>query len=150
MGRTPAHQGDAYTYRNVITVVDELGKAGLVRDERARPGCLGWQSRMVATPALIARLQSLDKLRCAQREHLRLRNEKGRLVDYVDRPATRKMRRELVELNSAIKTRGPFAVGRGLTRRACGDHDVRWKTLRIAFFPSLRPRAQQNWALGTL
>jgi hypothetical protein len=71
------YQSDAYTYANVLNVVEELHDAHLIREERARRGQLGWQSRMTALPELLPLIGPVHQLQCSPRELVRLKDAEG-------------------------------------------------------------------------
>ena len=98
------YQSEAYTYQNVLSVVDEFRTSGLIHEERAAPGHSGWQSRMTASAKLIGRLPSLHQLYYSPYELVRLKDGDGRLVGYDDTPRTQRMRRELADLNEALRS----------------------------------------------
>jgi hypothetical protein len=93
--------GDAYTYTNVLGVIEELREAQLIQEDRSTRGQLGWQSRMRPVRELLLRLGRLPELHYAPRELVRLK-ESGRLVDYFETAVTRRMRREVHQLNEAF------------------------------------------------
>jgi hypothetical protein len=95
--------GDAYTYTNVLGAIEELREAQLIQEGRSSPGQLGWQSRIKPVRELLLRLGRLPELRYAPRELVRLK-ESGRLVDYFETAITRRMRREVLQLNEAFSS----------------------------------------------
>jgi hypothetical protein len=98
------YHGAAYTYAHIVQTVDELVRAGLLEEERARPGDhlrTGLQSRVRATPALIAVLKQAP-LEYSMWEPIRLRNVCGELIQYPETQRTRQMRRRLAPINNFL------------------------------------------------
>jgi hypothetical protein len=103
----------AFTYVTVVRTVDTLAAGGLLDHQQMPPLHFGWQSRFKASAELIKLLsgQPLTVLHdpC---ELLILRDIDGNLVEYSDTVRTRKMRRNLQEINEAL-----LAVAIGLQGR---------------------------------
>ncbi|MCJ2018957.1 hypothetical protein MKK84_16155 [Methylobacterium sp. E-065] len=108
------YNGVAFTYTNVILVVEDLLRQGLIEEERALPGQLGWQSRFRASPKLVDICADTDF--CHELIGLiQLKDADGNLVDYRDTDATARMARELRAINAdlmsmRVELRGPGIV----------------------------------------
>ena len=98
------YHGAAYSYGHVLAVVEELDKASLVVEERAKQGQLGWQSRITVSPKFLQLLPPVSWLSYSPGELVRLRDSTGKLVDYVDTKRTRMMRRQVAALNEAFES----------------------------------------------
>ena len=96
------YYGDSFTYRYVISAVDELDRAGLIEHQKAKAisGC-GWQSRMRASPRLIEAASRNSVLHYCVRELLRLKDG-AQLIPYTETAETTRRRREVQELNNAL------------------------------------------------
>ena len=116
------YQGEAYTYVNVLNVVEEFNAARLICEERARRGQLGWQSRMTASPELLLRIGPIRGLQYSPRELVRLKDAEGVLIDYRDTAHTRKMRCEVAELNEALRS----------ASISLASPDVKWGGIAVA------------------
>ena len=94
------YHGSSVSYRTVLAAVSDALRAGLLTEDRARPGSRGCQSRLHATTAL---RDTLREQQCLHPPHevLWLRNQHG-VVDYIDTPLTRKMRREIEVINEVM------------------------------------------------
>ncbi len=105
------YRGTAFTCATVIAAVDELHRLGLVESQVAASGARGWQSRLRATPALIEAARPALVFTPAgapaviyePRELIRLKDADGALIDYDDTRRTDAMRRELREINEALR-----------------------------------------------
>lgn len=98
------YHGLAYTYDRILGAVDELLALGLVEEQRARPGDhrrTQRQSRMRATDKLLTAFSGIA-LEHKLHETIRLRDERGDLVDYRDTAATVRMRRDMECLNRSM------------------------------------------------
>lgn len=112
-GRRRYH-GTAFTYANVLSAVEDLLQQGLIEEERASPGHLGWQSRFRASTKLA------DACSGVEFHHkliglILLRDADGNLVDYDDTDATIRMTRELRAINAdlaslCVELHGPDVV----------------------------------------
>ncbi|MCJ2137326.1 helix-turn-helix domain-containing protein [Methylobacterium sp. J-026] len=99
-GRRRYH-GTAFTYTNVLSCVEELLRQGLIEEERASPGNLGWQSRFRASTKLAEACSDVEfhhKLIGL----IFLKDADGNLVDYQDTDATIRMTRELRAINADL------------------------------------------------
>jgi hypothetical protein len=95
------YYGPCFTYRYVVSAADQLDHAGLLEHQKAKPSPGGsWQSRMRASPALIAAAEHSD-IRCRARELIRLKDG-PRYVPYLDTAQTLEWRDELEEVNAAL------------------------------------------------
>lgn len=95
------YQGTSFTYRTVLTAVADGVRAGLLEEQRSLPGLRGRQSRFRATPLLSERLKDHSAPFQAQ-EVIWLRDQRGKLIDYVDTDRTRHMRKEIEAINSTM------------------------------------------------
>jgi hypothetical protein len=98
------YEGLAYTYDRIVAAVDELLALGLIEEERARPGDhrrTQRQSRIRATDNLIEAFAGIG-FEHRIHETIRLRDERGDLIDYKDTAQTVAMRRDLESLNRAM------------------------------------------------
>jgi hypothetical protein len=91
------------TYSTVLPCIDELVALGLIEHDQAYPGRWGRQSRFRATEALLGTIGGGPGLVHAPREAILLRGEKGDLLDYIDTEQTRRWRRNIQEINEAIR-----------------------------------------------
>ena len=109
--RRPAHYAERRRYfptfvtnRSVIVALDHLAAQGLIENEIASPGRLGWQSRFRAKPLLVDMFEghalSVD---CLTFEPIILRDRKAGMIDYRDNDFTRSARRKLREINEMIR-----------------------------------------------
>lgn len=111
------YQGLSYTYARIVAAVDELLALGLIEEERARPGdhrrtCR--QSRMRATEKLIEAFAGIS-FEHKIHETIRLRDERGDLVDYKDTAKTIAMRRDMECLNRALSQVRLELLGEGVS-----------------------------------
>ena len=111
------YHGAAFTCRNMLRLVDELGSLGLINEDRACPGRLGWQSRIAASPVLLDRFSKVPPLAFDPVEVMRLKNAEGELIDYADTEETRRGRRRIQELNGAFAS---VRIGLPWLDRECG------------------------------
>ena len=95
------YHGTAYTYRTVLRAIEEMLKLGLIEEERSLPGQLGWQSRYRATAQLMEALAEAE-FRYELFEPIHLKSPEGFLMDYKDTDLTRRMRREMQEINEFL------------------------------------------------
>jgi hypothetical protein len=110
------YQGLAYTYANVLDIVEELRARQFIEEDRAPQGRLGWQSRIRATPDLIAALGRDLALTLRPGELVRLKDGAKRLIDYTETDFTKSARAEVANLNEAFES---------LSLSVCAP-DVRW------------------------
>jgi hypothetical protein len=115
------YEGPAYSYAHVCTVVDELDRHGLIQHDRAWPGRLGLRSRMKANAALLEVMGQVNSLEHRPRELIHLKDAEGTLVGYSDTAFTRRIRREVCELNEAL----------GAVRIAVAAPDVAWTPIAV-------------------
>ena len=105
------YRGSAFTYATVPPAVDELDRLGLVENQVAPPGSRGCQSRLRATPELIEAARPALVLPIMEAptviydpfESIRLKNADGNLIDYGDTRRSETMRREMREINEALR-----------------------------------------------
>ncbi len=107
------YRDSAFTYETVPSAIDELSRLELLAHDKSEPGSRGRQSRFRATPALLeaARPRLLSPTHAAPaviyqpQEAIRLRNSDRppKQIDYEDNPYTRAMRREMREINGALR-----------------------------------------------
>jgi hypothetical protein len=100
-GRRRYH-GTAYSRRTVIPNIDQLASAGLIDHDRAPPGRRGWQSRFRASPRLLDLWHDV-RAEFDRPEVIYLKNDDKDLIDYRDTDRTRRMRREVHELNEYLR-----------------------------------------------
>lgn len=96
------YEGPGYTYANIMKFVEEFVKLGLVLEDRACPGRLGWRSRMKATDKLINAI-GLDHLTPRLHELIRLRDASDKFTDYKDTQFTRAARRDVTAINEVSR-----------------------------------------------
>jgi len=102
------YMGPAYTYSNVISAIDVLSTAGLLDEQRAKPGSREWQSTFCATPALLSicsrASSAFGDFTFHMFDPIRLRDKlpdgSSLLIDYRDTAETRAMRREIEGINA--------------------------------------------------
>jgi hypothetical protein len=90
-----------YTYRAIVSAVDQLAVEGLIEHEKMRPGHRGFQSRFRAAPDLLKALSAVE-VQYKPLELIVLRDADGNPVDYRDNRETRAMRKRLTELNEGL------------------------------------------------
>jgi hypothetical protein len=140
------YHGAAYSYAHVLAVVDELNNAGLVAEERAKRGQLGWQSRIRAAPKFLQLLPPIDWLPYSPGELVRLKDSTGKLVDYADTNRTRTLRRQVAMLNEALAS----------ASIRLSSSDIRWNGHTVVVDRSIVHPTQiagyrvfnTNWSLG--
>jgi hypothetical protein len=99
----PRYRPTSYTYRSVVSSVDQLANLGLLEHQPAPQGNLGWQSRFKASTALLDAMNSAPLVVIHDpRELIVMRDSDGNLMDYRDSRRTERMRRNLAEINEAI------------------------------------------------
>src|SRR5262245_11233352 len=100
--RSRYHSG-TYTYGLIIPAVDHLAALGHLDHQKMPPGNLGWQSRFKASHALLELLnQSPPVLVHEPKESILLRDQDDDLVQYENTAQTRRWRRNLEKINSAL------------------------------------------------
>ena len=95
------YYGRSYTYRNVLRAVDVLDRAGLIEHRkapRAKPSQTSRQSTIRALNPLIKAGENAQ-LQYKLREPLVLKDD-GRTVPYDDTRLTRRLRRQISEINA--------------------------------------------------
>lgn len=111
-----------YTYARIVPQVDYLARQGLIQSDRQRPGSVGQQSAMRATPLLLEIVAHIVKPGSVKsqlpRELIQLRPPKinGRSqppIDYSDNRETHRMRQRVSAQNEAISSiaLNPFFMG---------------------------------------
>jgi hypothetical protein len=100
VGRRRYH-GTSFTCGNVLAAVGDGVNAGLIEEQRARPGSRGRQSRLRPTP-LLSKLLNGRPVQSQLYEVIWLRDAKRRLVNYVDTWLTHRMRKEVEAINSTM------------------------------------------------
>jgi hypothetical protein len=90
-----------YSYRGVISAVEQLAAEGIIEHEKVPPGHRGFQSRFRATRDLLKELSAVQ-VQYKPLELIVLRDDAGNPVDYCDNRETRTMRKRLTELNEAL------------------------------------------------
>jgi hypothetical protein len=116
------HRG-RISYDLVTWSVQTLVEAGLATERRSAPGaCCAWQSRLRATGRLIADapLQTVDYLEFRPVELIRLKDDAGMLVDYIDTPEMQARRQDIAEQNEAMRSIKLRLDGGGWTADAHG------------------------------
>ena len=98
------YEGTSFTFDRVLAAVEKLKGMGLIEEDRALPhaGGSGWQSRIRATDALVYAFEGAS-FEPVIHSVLRMRDDDGRLVDYTDTQATRRMTRTVEGLNEALR-----------------------------------------------
>ena len=120
------YHGTAYSFRTVVPMVDELAYLGWIKNHKAPASPTGgWQSRMKATPHLLAAV-TIPLVRFYPIETIRLKDSTKHLIDYRDTAKTLAMRRSCSVINEAlgrqaVTIEAPGAVRDGPVIR-CGDH----------------------------
>lgn len=100
------YQGLDYTYSRVLRGIDDALEQGLIVEERARPGDhlrTARQSRYRATPEILTSFEDTPLIQDRRREPLVLRDTDGRLVDYPETQATRRMRKEIEGVRAYLR-----------------------------------------------
>jgi hypothetical protein len=93
--------GDSFRHGPVLSAVGDGADAGLLEEDRVRPGSRGRQSRFRATTALYERLRE-HPVRTCLHEPIWLRDDDRRLLDYRDTALTRRMRKEVEAINAEM------------------------------------------------
>ncbi|WP_331301553.1 hypothetical protein [Methylobacterium oryzae] len=96
------YEGTDYTYSSVLQTVNELGRLGLIEEIRSKPGAHlthGMQSRMRASNRLVEILAGQPIEYLGSRCPLVLKGEDGSRIDYEDTSETRRLTREIGNLN---------------------------------------------------
>ena len=94
--------GPSFTYRQIIGAVDSLDNAELIEHQKVKPSSRNnWQSRMRASPVLVAAAGRNITLHHHVRELLRLKDG-IHLIPYADTTQTKQWRRELDDINGAL------------------------------------------------
>jgi hypothetical protein len=101
------YRSKLYTYRGVVSAVDNLDRMQLIDHDKRAPGQLGWQSAARARPELIAKTNAIlaegPPLKLLMpRETIVLRDANKEPTDYRDTPQTMQMRKKLAPINEAI------------------------------------------------
>ena len=105
------YRESAFTYATVVPAVDELRRLWLLENQVALPGSRGRQSRLRAKPQLIEAARPALVLPAMEAptviydpyESIRLKNADGNLIDYGDTHRSEAMRREMREINEALR-----------------------------------------------
>ena len=93
--------GDSFRHGPVLSAIANGADAGLLEEDRVRPGSRGRQSRFRATTALYERLKEHPIRRCLH-EPIWLRDDDRRLLNYRDTALTRRMRKEVEAINAEM------------------------------------------------
>ncbi len=100
------YRNPLYTWRKVVSAVDNLEAMGLIDHAKCPPGRRGWQSAIRARPELQAiynRVVGQQRLALVNpSEVVLLRDAKGSLIDYRDTRDIDRMRRRIERFNEAI------------------------------------------------
>lgn len=98
------YEGTAFTYDRILAAIEELKRLDLIEEERAAqcPGGSGWQSRIRATDKLVYAFQGAE-FEPVIHSVLRMKNDAGRLVDYTNTQATRRMTKVVEARNEALR-----------------------------------------------
>jgi hypothetical protein len=112
------YYGPSYAYRTVLPAVSDGVAAGLLEEQRARPGSRDRQSCFRATSRLCRLLKTSQPDYRPIREVIWLRDSNGSLVDYQDCPLTDRLRQEVETINRqlesiAVAFSGPDVRGEG-------------------------------------
>jgi hypothetical protein len=108
----------------VPSAIDELERLGLLHNQVALPGSRGTQSRFCATSALIEAARpslifppaNAPTVIYEPGELIRLKNSDGSLVNYDDTRRTEAMRREMREINEALRATDVALLAKGVSR----------------------------------
>jgi len=98
------YYGPSYAYRTILPAVSDGVAAGLLEEQRARPGSRERQSRFRATSRLCQLLKNSPAEFRPGQEVIWLRDSNGRLIDYQDCPLTDRLRQELKTINRQLET----------------------------------------------
>jgi hypothetical protein len=93
--------GESFSFNTILAAVADGVALNLLEEERSRPGSRGRQSRFWATPHLCQLMRTSPEYRHAK-ELIWLRDDAGRVIDYKDRPLTRRMRCEIEAVNRSL------------------------------------------------
>jgi hypothetical protein len=112
------YYGPSYAYATVLAAVSDGVAAGLLEEQRARPGSRDRQSCFRATSRLCQLLKTSPPEHQPSREVIWLRDSNGSLVDYQDCPLTGRLRQEVETINQqlasiAVAFSGPDVRGEG-------------------------------------
>jgi hypothetical protein len=98
------YYGSSYAYRSVLAAVSDGVAAGLLEEQRARPGSRDRQSCFRATSKLCRLLKNSPAEYRPAHEVIWLRDSNGRLIDYEDCPLTHRLRQEMHTINQELET----------------------------------------------
>ncbi|SFL46127.1 hypothetical protein [Methylobacterium pseudosasicola] len=147
------YQGTAYTYDRVLTAVGELVGLGLLEEVRAHPGdhlTTGRQSRIRASPSLLAAYRDAPFVYNPRPCALLLKDEAGDLVRYTDTRQTRRLAAELDRVNAHLgQVRISMPTGEGwehVGRVVRARHDGRGTWTGVT--PTPRPEVYRVFGRG--
>lgn len=98
------YYGPSYAYRTVLPAVSDGVAAGLLEEQRARPGSRDRQSCFRATSRLCRLLKTFPPEYRPAQEVIWLRDSNGRLIDYQDCPLTHRLRQEVETINRQLES----------------------------------------------
>jgi hypothetical protein len=98
------YYGPSYAYATVLAAVSDGVAAGLLDEQRARPGSRDHQSCFRATSRLCQLLKTSSPEYQPGQETIWLRDSNGRLVDYEDCPLTHHLRHEVETINQQLES----------------------------------------------
>ncbi|OYD03707.1 hypothetical protein [Rhizobium sp. N4311] len=105
---TARYRSKIFTYTKVTKAADYIDGQRLALHHKVKPGQLGWQSSLTATPETIERVSNILSMGAHLEavpppETIILRNADGRPTDYRETSEIRKMRHKLAAMNEAIR-----------------------------------------------
>jgi len=98
------YYGPSYAYRTVLAAVSDGVAAGLLKEQRARPGSRDRQSCFRATSRLARLLKTSRPEYRPGLEVIWLRDGNGSLIDYHDCPLTDRLRQEVETINRQLES----------------------------------------------
>jgi hypothetical protein len=105
------YYGPSYSYRTVLPAVSDGVAAGLLEEQRSRPGSRDRQSCFRATSPLCRLLKTSPSEYRPAREVIWLRDSNGSLVDYQDCPLTDRLRQEVETINRQLESIAVAFIG---------------------------------------
>jgi hypothetical protein len=103
VGRQRYH-GPSYAYATVLAAVSDGVAAGLLEEQRARPGSRDRQSSFRATSRLSRLLKTYAPEYRPDQEVIWLRDSNGCLINYQDCPLTHRLREEVETINQQLES----------------------------------------------
>jgi hypothetical protein len=102
--RRRRYYGPSYAYATVLAAVSDGVAAGLLDEQRARPGSRDRQSCFRATSRLCQLLKTSSPEYQPGQEAIWLRDSNGSLIDYQDNPLTHRLREEVEVINRQLQS----------------------------------------------